>query len=125
VIPGALLSLVEGWVGPKFAKPLIYGTAALLLAILIFAAVKIHDHRVIAAHDAGQSAVVANAVIGADRYATQQKDTRDQTFANSQTAIGNAVGNAVAANPAKVKQPVGPASQSYYDELRKQQRGGK
>lgn len=95
--------------------------AAAVLAIVLFFA--IHDHNVIKNHDARQEAKVNNAVIGADRYAGERKEARDQDFSNSQADLGNAIGNAAAAHPAEVKKPVGPASQSYYDELRRQKKG--
>jgi uncharacterized protein HemX len=98
------------------------GIAALIglaaLGIVLFFV--IHDHNVIKNHDNKINAQVSNAVVGADRYAGEQKTVRDQDFGNSQAEIGNAIGNAVAASPEKAKQPVGPASQSYYEELRRQ-----
>jgi amino acid transporter len=113
-----------------FGKKVTAGTAkvagiAALIALAVLGVVLffvIHDHNVIKNHDAGINAKVSNAVVGADRYAGDQKAARDQTFSNSQAEIGNAVGKAAVAHPAEVKKPVGPASQSYYDELRRQQK---
>ena len=90
---------------------------ALGLIVLFFV---IHDHNVIKNHDARQDAEVANAVVTADRYAGENMAARDRNFENSQAAVNSAISNAVAADPTRAKQPVGPASQSYYDELRRQ-----
>jgi hypothetical protein len=92
------------------------GLAAIAIALFFL----IHDHNVIKNHDNAINAKVANKVVAADRDAGNKKIVRDQTFANSQGDLGNAVGAAVAAHPAEVKRPVGPASQAYYDELRRQ-----
>lgn len=85
----------------------------------------IHDHNVINNHDNKVNAQVANKVVAADRDAGIKKEARDQDFGNSQSAVNNAVSNAVAAHPQEAKKPVGPASQSYYDELRRQKAKGK
>lgn len=100
------------------------GIAALvaLAAIGIALFFVIHDHKIIANHDNKINAQVANKVVAADRDAGAKKTVRDQDFGNSQAALGNAVGSAVSASPEKAKQPVGPASQAYYDELRRQQK---
>lgn len=95
---------------------------AAVIAILIFFA--IHDHNIIKNHDARQAAEVSNAVIGADRYAGENMTARDQDFSNSQAGVSGAISNAVSAKPDEVKKPVGPASQSYYDELRRQKQKG-
>jgi hypothetical protein len=47
-----LLNLAAGLgIPPQFRKVAVIGTAVVLLLIAILAAVKIHDHRVIAAHE--------------------------------------------------------------------------
>ena len=101
------------------------GIAALvaLAAVAIALFFVIHDHNVIKNHDARQDAEVSNAVISADRYAGDQKQARDQEYANSSAAVNAAVSNAVIAAPAETKKPVGKATQAYYDELRRQRKG--
>jgi hypothetical protein len=48
-----LVALLVGWGVPaKLAKPLLIGLGILLFIGAIFAAVKIHDHRVVAQHEA-------------------------------------------------------------------------
>jgi uncharacterized membrane protein len=112
-------------VSDKAAKAMGIGALVAIVAIGIALFFVIHDHNVIKNHDAKQEAKVQTAVVGADRYAGERKEARDQTFANSQADLGTAVNNAVAAHPAEAKKPVGPASQSYYDELRRQKQKGK
>lgn len=117
-----LFGLFGKKVSDKAAK--VAGIAALValvvLGIVLFFV--IHDHNVIKNHDNGINAKVANKVVAADRVAGDKKDARDQSFRESQAAVGSAVSNAVSASPEKAKQPVGPASQGYYDELRRQQK---
>jgi hypothetical protein len=119
-IGSSLFGLFGKKVTDKTAKAVGIGALVALAAALIALFFVIHDHNVIKNHDAGQEAKVQTAVVGADRYAGDQKQARDQDFANSQASVGNAIGTAVAAHPDEVKKPVGPASQSYYDELRRQ-----
>jgi hypothetical protein len=112
-------------VSDKAAKAMGIGALVALVAIGIALFFVIHDHNIIKNHDAKQEAKVQTAVVGADRYAGERKDARDQDFGNSQAGVSGAISNAAAAHPAEVKKPVGPASQSYYDELRRQKQKGK
>jgi hypothetical protein len=109
-------------VSDKAAKAVGIGALVALAVLGIVLFFVIHDHNVIKNHDNGINAKVANKVIAADRVAGDKKDARDAGFQQSQAAVGSAVANAVAASPEKAKQPVGPASQGYYDELRRQQK---
>ena len=115
-----LAGLVGKGVTERTAKVLGIGALAVgaILAFLIWLA--IHDANV--ADDAldEQDAAINAAVIGADRYAGERKDERDSDFANSQSDVSQAINNAVRNDPAAASKPVGPASQSYYDELRRQ-----
>jgi hypothetical protein len=106
------------------------GARVIAISALLFAAIAgfliwlaIHDRGV--RNDAldDQDATINAAVIGADREAEAKQEQRDQTFANSQEQIDAAVSNAVTTAPEQARKPVGPASQSYYDELRRQQKG--
>jgi hypothetical protein len=107
-------------VSDKAAKAVGIGALVALAVLGIVLFFVIHDHNVIKNHDARQEAKVQTAVVGADRYAGERKEARDQDFGNSQAGVSAAISNAAAAHPAEVKKPVGPASQSYYDELRRQ-----
>jgi amino acid transporter len=117
----ALFGLFGKQATAKAAKAVGIGALAALVVIGIALFFVIHDHNVIKNHDAGVNAQVANSVVAADRDAGAKKEARDQDFGNSQAAVTAAVNNAVAAAPAEAKKPVGPASQSYYKELRRQQ----
>lgn len=67
-----LLTLVEGWLGPnfaKFAKPLIYAVLTLLAVVAIVVAFRVHDHRVIAANNAK---IEARAKPATDQAATER-----------------------------------------------------
>lgn len=123
---GTLIGLLvaRGW-SERVARAICYAGLALLLLGAFAGLVAAYNAHIIGKHDAKQNAAVANAVIGADRSAAQQKQARDAAQANSDASIANAVGNAVASNPAAAREPVGPASQAYYDELRRQQRARK
>ena len=55
------VTLVEGWLGPRFAhfaKPLLALVALIALAGLLWAAIAYHDSNVITAHDATANAKV-------------------------------------------------------------------
>lgn len=107
-------------VSDKAAKAVGIGALVALATVAIALFFWIHDHNVIKNHDARQEAKVQTAVVGADRYAGERKEERDRTFTNSQADLSSAISNAVAAAPEQARKPVGPASQSYYDELRRQ-----
>ena len=119
-IGAALAGLFGKQVSDKAARLIGIGTPLAVLIAAFFIWLAIHDHDV--ANDAldKQDATINAAVIEADRYAGNQMANRERDFGNSQSDLGNAIGNAVAADPEHGKRPVGPASQSYYDELRRQ-----
>lgn len=114
-----------------FGKKVTDGTAkvagiAALVALVVLGIVLffvIHDHSIIKNHDNAANAKVSNAVVAADRDAGRKKEARDSDFANSQGGVTAAISNASATHPVEVKKPVGPASQAYYDELRRQKKG--
>jgi hypothetical protein len=96
-MPAALITLVEGWLGPKFARfarPLIYLVAALLLALAAFVAVKIHDHRVVAVANDRQGAANANADKHADDHAADQRRTDDGRLVNETDELNRSSANA-------------------------------
>jgi hypothetical protein len=90
-----LVAMLIGWGVPaRLAKPLLYGVGALLLILAIFAAVKIHDHRVIAQHQASQDAANAKADRKADASAAEQRRSDDARLTNETQEINNAVSEA-------------------------------
>lgn len=89
-----LLTLATGWVGPRFAKPLLIGVGALLLCLAIFAAVKLHDRRVIDTHEAKQDAANAKADRKADATAAEQRRVDDARLTTETQEVNNAVSEA-------------------------------
>jgi hypothetical protein len=92
-----LLALVEGWLGPKFARfarPLIYLVAALLLAFAALVAVKIHDRRVVATANDRQGAANANADKHADDNAGDQRVTDALRLQDEKTKSQEAINEA-------------------------------
>jgi hypothetical protein len=79
---------------PRFAKPAVIGAGIVLLLLAIFAAVKIHDHRVIATHEAKQDAANAKADRKADAKAAEQRRSDDTRITVETQEINNAVSEA-------------------------------
>lgn len=104
----------------KTAKAIAIATLVIGAVIAFFILKAIYDASIVDDYKDKRDAEIATGVVTADRYAGERKTERDQDFANSQADLGNAIGNAVAADPEQARKPVGPASQSYYDELRRQ-----
>lgn len=102
MIPPFILTFAEGLLGPqfaKFAKPLIWLVAALLLALAAYAVLKIHDHRVVAA---SQAKVVQRAAPATDQAATERANDTVAITQHEQEQH-----NAIAAQP---DQPIAPTS---------------
>jgi hypothetical protein len=90
-----LVALVTGWGLPaKLAKPLLIGAGVLLLIIAVFAAVKIHDHRIISNHDANQRAATTIADRKADDNAAVQRRTDDARLTNESTELNRSTDHA-------------------------------
>lgn len=122
ITTGLFLSGLFGkTVSDKAAK--VIGIGALILVALIAGSIwlSIRDSNLIDRHDAEQEAEMTNAVLAAERKANAEKQMRDQVFELGQDNITASIGNAVAADPVATRKPVGPASQAYYDTLRREQ----
>jgi heme exporter protein D len=90
-----LVSLATGiGIPPRFAKYAVIAAGVVLLGLAILAAVKIHDHRVIAAHAAKQDAANAKADQKADAKAAEQRRTDDARVTTETQEINNAVSEA-------------------------------
>lgn len=87
----------------KLAKPLLIGVGVLLLVGLAFAAVKIHDHRVVATHDAQIEVKTLQAQQKANDAASDQRSTD----AIKQAQNEQEAHSAIAAQP---DQPISPTS---------------
>jgi hypothetical protein len=91
-MPIFLLKLAAGIGIPEpFRKAAVIGVGVLLLIITIFAAVKIHDHRVVAAHEAKQDAANAKADRKADTKAAEQRRVDDSRLTNETAEVNHAV----------------------------------
>jgi hypothetical protein len=78
VIPLSLISLAAKIGIPEpFRKAAVIGAGVILLLLAAFVVVKIHDHRVISAHEAKQDAATAKADRAADNHAAEQRRTDD------------------------------------------------
>ena len=90
-----IIAMLIGWGVPaKLAKPLLIGVGALLLCLAIFAAVKIHDHGVIATHDAKQEAATAKADRQADTTAAVQRRADDTRLTQETQELQRSTTNA-------------------------------
>lgn len=114
-MPTFLLNLVGGLGIPsQFRKAFVIGMGVLLLLLAIFAAVKIHDHRVIKQHQAAQDAANAKADRKADARAADQRRQDDARTTAEAQEINNAVSQA--------KRTGGDARAAYYKCVELQQR---
>lgn len=112
----ASLVLKTGWSSHAVKVGLI--ASAIVTLVLVFNVAKCaYDRSIISTHDSSRDATIANSTLGADRAADAAQANRTAAYQNSAAAIDAGVSNAVAAHPQQVKQPVGPASQAYYDNL--------
>jgi len=111
-------ALFIGWlaplVGEKWAKPVAIAAGVVLLLLAIFAAVKIHDHRVIKQHQAAQDAANAKADRAADQKSAVQRHADD----NRVTAENQQIKEAINEARSEGRDP----RAAYYDCVRLQQR---
>ena len=95
-----LIATLIGWGVPaKLAKPLLYGVGVLLLVGAIFAAVKLHDRRVVASHEAQ---IQQRAAPATDQAATERANDTIATTRHEEE-----LHNVIAAQP---DQPIAPTS---------------
>lgn len=78
---------------PRFAKAAVIATGVVLLLLAIFAAVKIHDHRVIAQHEVKQDAANAKADRTADSHAAEQRRADDARLTNEAQELNRSTNN--------------------------------
>jgi hypothetical protein len=90
-----LLSLAAGiGIPERFQKAAIIGAGALLLILAAFVVVKIHDHRIIATHDAKQDATNSKADRKADSHAAEQRRADDTRLNQEADQLKKAQDNA-------------------------------
>lgn len=77
-----------------FRKAAVIVTGIVLLSLVIFAAVKIHDRRVVATHEAKQDAANAKADRKADAKAAEQRRTDDARTADETQQVKEAINEA-------------------------------
>jgi hypothetical protein len=93
-----LVALLVGWGVPaKLAKPLLIGLGILLFIGAIFAAVKIHDHRVVAQHEAQ---IQHRAAPATDQAVDRARKRHDRQFAKHEEEAHNAIHSVPDAAPA-------------------------
>lgn len=90
----SLIGLLVGWGVPqKLAKPLLIGIGTLLLILAIFAAVKMHDHRVIKQHEQKAALQQAQRERKADTNLQVQKRRDEAASQQRREEIDNATRN--------------------------------
>lgn len=121
----ALLATIGGFLPGLFGKQIPYKMAKVagigILIVVVIAILSLgrcaYDQSVIDEYQTEQRAESAEAALEAERQADKATadeiaDLRDET-----ETLEKAVAEAERNEPAKTKAPVGPASQSYYDNL--------
>lgn len=97
----SIVSLLVGWGVPeRFARLLLYAVGILLLLGAIFAAVKLHDRRVVQAHDAKQEVQVLQHEQGANDNAAAARSNDAIAISNQETEAHNAIHSVPDAAPA-------------------------
>lgn len=100
------------------ALPLVLIAAALL----IWGGIKLHDRGVVEVYQDRRDAAVANATLEADREAGQNAAARADAAEALNANLSDALENATRADPQQGTTRVGPVTESYYDQLRKEKR---
>ena len=121
----ALLATIGGFIPGLFGKQIPFKIAKVAgIGILIFAVIAIlslgkcaYDKSIIDEHETEQRADSAEAAIEAERTADIETAEEIEALRDEQTVLKDAVKDAERAEPEKTKAAVGPASQSYYDNL--------
>jgi 3-hydroxyacyl-CoA dehydrogenase len=94
-MPTFLLSLAGKLGIPEpLRKAAVIGTGILLLILAAFIAVKIHDHRVIKAHQAAQDAANAKADRKADQKAAEQRRADDTRLTQESNELNRSTDHA-------------------------------
>lgn len=125
-----LVASIGSFLPGLFGKTLSYG-AAKIVGFIILAVVLIgvlglgkcaYDASVINAHESKDKAEKAQRQLEADRKADEVISNKAAAFDESQRNISEAGEAAKRADPIGAASPVGPVSQSYYDNLPKKEK---
>lgn len=112
MIPAIVLTTVEGWLGPKFAKlatPLIYAVVIGLIVLGIVLAFRFHDHKVVTGYVAKQQQRAAPA----NDRAAQERANDTTKIATQEQEAHNVIHSVPDAAPA------GPSHQLACERLRR------
>lgn len=125
------------WVAKLFGKTPAAATArklglgvailggALLLGLLIWGGIAMHDRGVVSQYQDKRDAAVSNATLEADREAARNDSIRADAAEAENQNLSDALANATVADPQHGKTAVGPVTDSYYDQLRRERAKGK
>lgn len=99
----------------------------LLLAgsLAIWYGIKMHDAGVVTQYQDRRDAAVANASLEADREAAVNATARADAADALNQNLTDALANATAADPQHGQTSVGPVTDSYYDQMRRERQGRK
>lgn len=125
-----MLSVIAGvgaFIPGLFGKQLSYKAAKLAgfatIAVAVIAALgiwlMIHDAGVIRSHELAEDKQIAEDTLDADRFADSEEDARKAAADAEDAVLADAMATAAAKDPEGAKKPVGPVTQSYYDNLPK------
>lgn len=106
----------------KAARIVSYVTLGIALLALLSLGKCAYDDSVINKHETAQRAEQARRQLEAERKANEELARHAAEYAESQRKLEDAAEEALRRDPAGAAKPVGPVSQSYYDNLPKKDR---
>ncbi len=125
----ALLASIGAFLPGLFGKKLSFEAArATGIVVLVIALVLVvglgkcaYDKSVVSNYKSERAAKVAEDTLEADRAAAAAEKPRTEAFRESQAEIERETAKAAQRDPTGAARPVGPVTQSYYDNLRKKE----
>lgn len=126
----ALIATVGGFIPalfgkrPKFEVAKVLGVVILVVAgiVLLGLGKCAYDKSIINAHESERKVKAAEKQLEADRAADAETARQIEEFQSEQDRLEKAANDAARENPGGAAAPVGPVSQSYYDNLPKGKR---
>lgn len=95
----------------------------LLAALLIWGGIKMHDAGVVEQYQDRRDAAVANATLEADREAAVNASARAEAAEAQNANLTDALANATRDDPNHGQTTVGPVTDSYYEQMRRERAG--